>query len=73
LRTHSIGASYGASWLAAQLVSDEASIDRWNPVDRVVTPDPAATAQYDAIYELYRELYTSSLHVAHALAAMQHR
>lgn len=72
VRRHSIGASYGAALLAAQLV-DDVSIDAWNPVADVVRPRREATEQYDDLYELYRDLYTSSADVAHALAAQQRR
>ena len=72
VRAQSIGASYGGALLAAQLVGD-ASIDAWNPVQQVVTPRREATKEYDELYPLYRDLYTSSADVAHALAARQHR
>ena len=72
IRAQSIGASYGGALLAAQLVGD-ASIDAWNPVQQVVTPRREATKEYDELYLLYRDLYTSSADVAHALAARQHR
>jgi xylulokinase len=72
LREHSIGASYGAALLAAQLVG-EAAVDSWNPVKTIVAPHPAATRQYDELYDLYRQLYTSSADVVHALAARQQR
>ncbi len=72
VRAQSIGASYGGALLAAQLIGD-ASVDAWNPVQEVVVPRPQTTAQYDELYPLYRELYTSSADVAHALAARQQR
>ena len=72
VREQSIGASYGGALLAAQLVSD-ATIDAWNPVREVVAPDPATGPAYQELYLLYRELYTSSAGVAHALAARQQR
>jgi xylulokinase len=72
VRTQSIGASYGGALLAAQLVG-EASVDGWNPLEHVVRPRPEATAQYDELYPLYRQLYTSTADVAHALAARQER
>lgn len=72
MRTHSIGASYGGALLAAQLVGD-ASIDDWNPVQSVVRPHPGASRDYTEMYALYRDLYTASADVAHALAARQHR
>jgi xylulokinase len=72
IRTQSIGASYGAAFLAAQLVSS-ASIDEWNPVQETVTPRPEAVAQYDDLYRLYRDLYPQSADTVHALAARQER
>lgn len=70
LRTHSVGASYGAAFLAAQLVSDP-DIDRWNPVKGVVAPRPETAVEYQELYSLYRTLYTASVDVTHALAARQ--
>lgn len=72
IRENSVGASYGAALLAAQLVG-EASIDRWNPVRAVVRPDAATRQHYDETYQLYRRLYTATADVVHALAARQHR
>jgi xylulokinase len=72
VREHSVGASYGGAFLAAGLVT-EASIDAWNPVRDVVRPEPATRAEYDEVYRLYRQLYTASADVVHALAARQHR
>ncbi|NLU68124.1 FGGY-family carbohydrate kinase [Streptomyces sp. HNM0574] len=72
VRATSIGASYGGALLAAQLVGD-ASVDAWNPVAERVVPDPDATARYDELYALYRELYPASAGVVHALARWQHR
>jgi xylulokinase len=72
LRELSIGASYGSALLAAQLVGD-ASVDVWNPVREIVVPDPDAAAGYDETYRLYRELYSSTAPVVHALAQRQHR
>lgn len=72
LRVHSGGASYGSAFLAAGLVT-EPRIDAWNPVREVVRPDPATAAQHDEAYRLYRQLYTASADVVHALAARQHR
>lgn len=72
VREQSIGASYGGALLAAQLVSD-ATIDAWNPVKDVVAPDHSVGQAYEELFGLYRELYTSSAGVAHALAARQLR
>jgi xylulokinase len=70
--SQTIGASYGAAFLAAQTVSD-AAIEAWNPVEEIRTPRPELRAQYDELYALYRELYTESKTVAHALADWQKR
>jgi xylulokinase len=61
-----IGASFGAAFLAARLVVTP-SIDVWNPVRAEVTPQPALAASYDRLYGLYRELYTSTASVVHQL------
>jgi xylulokinase len=68
----SIGASYGAAFLAAQLVGP-ASIDDWNPVQETVTPRPEVAAQYEELYRLYRDLYPQTADTVHALAARQAR
>lgn len=68
----SIGASYGAAFLAAQLVTS-ASIDAWNPVQEAVTPRPEAVEQYEDLYRLYRDLYPRTADTVHALAARQVR
>ncbi|MER7419458.1 FGGY-family carbohydrate kinase [Micromonospora peucetia] len=67
-----IGASYGAAFLAAGAV-ERVDIHRWNPIREVRTPRPALAADYDELYRLYRELYVGSKSVAHALAARQVR
>ncbi|MGY1439359.1 FGGY-family carbohydrate kinase [Streptomyces reniochalinae] len=72
LRATSIGAAYGGALLAAQLVGD-ASIDDWNPVREVVTPQPETAARYDELYGLYRALYPATAGTVHALAAHQNR
>lgn len=67
-----VGASYGAAFLAAGAVADvPPSITDWNPVATTVTPDPAATARYDDLFSLYLDLYESTVPVTHALAALQ--
>jgi xylulokinase len=70
VRTHSVGASYGGAFLAAQLVSEPA-IDQWNPVQGVVAPRSETTGRYDELYGLFRALYAGSMGVTHALAALQ--
>jgi xylulokinase len=72
IRAQSIGASYGAAFLAAQLVAP-VSIDDWNPVQETVAPRPAVTAQYEELYRLYRDLYPRTADTVHALARRQQR
>lgn len=71
-RRHSIGASLGSAFLAAQLVGD-ADIDEWNPSVAPVEPDPATAENHDRHYRLYRELYASTAPVVHSLAAFGDR
>jgi xylulokinase len=72
IRAQSIGASYGAAFLAAQLIAP-VSIDAWNPVQETVTPRPEVAEQYDELYGLYRDLYPRTADTVHALAARQER
>jgi len=69
--SQTIGASLGAAFLAAQAVGD-ASIDDWNPPRDTCRPDPRHAQTYDELYQLYRELYTGTTGVVHALSRMQH-
>lgn len=70
VRAVTIGASYGAAFLAAR-ATGTADIDTWNPVVRRVEPDASLAAGYDELYALYRELYPATVAVAHALAERQ--
>jgi xylulokinase len=72
IRTQSIGASYGAAFLAAQLIAP-ASIDAWNPVQETVTPRADAVERYEDLYGLYRDLYPQTADTVHALAERQER
>jgi len=72
VRAQSIGASYGAALLAAELVAS-VSIDAWNPVQETVTPRREAQQQYEELYGLYRDLYPRTADTVHALAARQER
>lgn len=61
-----IGASYGAAFLAASVLH-AIDIAEWNPiVDRV---SPSDDFTYDGLYSLYLELYRATAPVVHALAA----
>jgi xylulokinase len=68
--TTTIGASYGAAYLAARALG-AAQIADWNPPAALVEPDPATHAAYDELYQLYRDLYPATRTVAHALAHRQ--
>jgi xylulokinase len=72
IRAQSIGASYGAAYLAAGLVAP-VSIDAWNPVRETVAPRREAVEEYETLYELYRDLYPRTADTVHALAARQER
>lgn len=69
-----IGASYGAAFLAATAVTfDDAAprITDWNPVASTVHPDPARAALYDELFDRYLRLYGATKDVVHELAADQ--
>ena len=64
--TTTIGASFGAAFLAAGLVG-EPDIAVWNPVREERVPDPATRGLYDGLYEQYLQLYPATRPVVHAL------
>jgi xylulokinase len=69
-----IGASYGAAFLAATAVArtgEEPRIDEWNPVASRIVPDSLRTGFYDELFARYRRLYESTTSVVHELAATQ--
>ncbi|KRA25348.1 sugar kinase [Microbacterium sp. Root61] len=69
-----IGASYGAAFLAAAAISapgEEPRIAEWNPIVTTVHPRPETAALYDDAFELYLETYRGTQRVAHELAARQ--
>lgn len=69
-----VGASYGAAFLAAVAVSEPGEAPRletWNAVEMTIVPDPKKTAIYDGLYALYRELYESTTSLVHTLARHQ--
>lgn len=67
-----IGACYGAAYLAARLRAD-VDIDTWNPIVDVRHPDPAPSAVYAELYERYLHLYTETRTTVHALATLDRR
>ncbi|MEV0226519.1 FGGY-family carbohydrate kinase [Streptomyces sp. NPDC050704] len=70
VRTVTLGASYGAAFLAAGAVG-EPHIDSWNPLRERVVPDPRLRARYDELYALYLGLYPATRDITHALAGYQ--
>lgn len=70
--SQTIGASYGAAFLAAQAVG-EPRIEEWNPVREIRQPRPGLAGDYDELFRLYRELYEQTKPIAHVLAGRQHR
>ncbi|TDC24779.1 sugar kinase [Streptomyces sp. 8K308] len=66
IRTVTVGACYGAAFLAAGTVGAPA-IDAWNPVRDRVTPDAGRRLAYDERYALYRRLYPATRDITHAL------
>ncbi|OZB86251.1 MAG: sugar kinase [Microbacterium sp. 13-71-7] len=67
-----VGASYGAAFLAAGAVSDPVpAIADWNPVVETIAPDPDLAPVYDALFDRYLRLYAGTAEVVHELAAQQ--
>ena len=62
-----IGASFGDAFIAACAVGLTSfdDIEAWNPIDRTVAPQENAT--YARQYGLFKDLYTSTRHIAVAL------
>lgn len=70
--TRTIGASFGAAFLAAQALAD-VRIDQWNPPAEIRRPDPGTVSEYEELYRLYLELYPATVSITHVLAARQRR
>jgi xylulokinase len=68
--TVTIGASFGAAFLAAALEHD-VSIEAWNPPAETCEPDPATKAGYDELYGHYLDLYPATRDINRALAQRQ--
>ncbi|WP_446664233.1 FGGY-family carbohydrate kinase [Flexivirga sp. B27] len=65
-----IGAAYGAAYLAATQVRDVA-ISEWNPPRTVCRPRPENRRLYDERYRLYRQLYDSTRDIVHDLTSAE--
>lgn len=68
-----IGASYGAAFLAAAATSTSAppDIHAWNPIIESVRPDPTLRGFYDELFDRYTRLYRATTDVVHELASTQ--
>lgn len=69
-----VGASYGAAFLAAVAVADPTKppqMSDWNPVHKTVVPRAENRARYDELFEQYRALYTQTIPIVHTLAEHQ--
>ena len=66
----SIGASFGAAFLAASTVQS-VSIESWNPPAELRTPQRQHSADYDALYAEYMTLYPATVEISHTLARRQ--
>ncbi|GAA3802919.1 FGGY-family carbohydrate kinase [Streptomyces phyllanthi] len=70
IRSVTLGASYGAAYLAASALG-AADMNAWNPVRERVAPDARLRSRYDGLYELYLGLYPATRDIAHTLARYQ--
>ena len=61
-----IGASFGAAFLAAEALNLVA-IEDWNPIVSVTQPRRDSSIRYEKLYALYRELYEATASVTHSL------
>lgn len=69
-----IGASYGAAFLATVAIAPtgaEPRIEDWNPVVSRIEPDAGRAELYDELYARYRHLYETTKGIVHELAATQ--
>ncbi|MEV6904651.1 FGGY-family carbohydrate kinase [Amycolatopsis sp. NPDC051372] len=67
---HTVGASYGAAFLAAGLIGSP-DITVWNPPATVITPDSSNAELYHDRYIAYRSLYEQTKDISHDLAHNQ--
>ncbi|TVR04407.1 MAG: sugar kinase [Spirochaetaceae bacterium] len=71
----SIGAAFGDALLAALSVGAVGTVgelSRWISKPELVTPNAHCTRIYDQFYPLFRELYSRSAPVVHAVARLTH-
>jgi xylulokinase len=65
-----IGASYGVARLAAEAVGFGTPAT-WNPVETLISPDPATQEVYHDLYRDYLQLYPATRRIAHDLSHRQ--
>lgn len=70
--TVTIGASYGAAYLAASAIAN-VQIAEWNPPRAIQAPEGANREDYEDLYRLYRDLYSATSDIAHTLAHRERR
>ena len=70
--TQTIGASFGAAFLAASAVA-EVRIGDWNPAKEIREARTETAADYEQLYQIFRELYPATQEISHALAERQRR
>lgn len=63
-----LGACYGAAWLAGVARGSVSASTSWNEVVDTVRPDPRNVAVYDRLYRVYRDLYPATAGAMHQLA-----
>lgn len=66
-----VGAAYGNALLAGLGTGTAVAPEAWNPVTRTVRPNPEHTERYDEFFRHYRDLYDSTVRIAHFLAGEQ--
>ena len=67
-----IGASFGAAFLAAT-VEHDVQIEDWNPPAGLCEPNAATKSDYDDLYGHYLDLYPATREISRALAQRQKR
>jgi xylulokinase len=70
------GAAYGDAFLAGLgigLFSDTTQVSRWINYRQVISPNAEAHQQYEAYYQIYRQLYRDSAQTMHRLARLSSR
>ena len=67
--TQTIGASYGATYLAASVL--DVSTSSWNPTHRICRPNEETRDNYEELYALYLACYPATRDISHTLARRQ--